>query len=204
MLPKLFNHKLTNIKRDIATTLSGLGLKPIASSFLPDNAWVSNFSVFEPVTVTAVHNIIVKLKNKSSRFDFIPTVLLKDCVQFFATPITHLVNLSFMQSIFPEQLKTGCVRPILKKSGLGINDPNNYRPITNLGTLSKILEQLALAQLRPCITGSPNFNSNQSAYRTAHSTETALLKIVNDIRSNIENPLQHVCCHWTFLLLLMH
>ena len=74
----------------------------------------------------------------------------------------------------------------LKKLGLDINDPSNYRPITNLGTLSKILEQLALSQLRPYITGSPNFNRNQSAYRSAHSTETALLKIANDIRCNME------------------
>src|SRR3989442_15917094 len=83
-------------------------------------------------------------------------------------------------------LQTGCVRPILKKAGLDINDASNYRPITNLGTLSKILEQLAMAQLRPHITGSPKFSPNQSAYRSAHSTETALLKIANDIRGNME------------------
>ena len=181
-----FNDKLKTIKRDIVTSLTKLGLNPAVSSFVPDTKWVPTFSVFEPVTVTAVQSVLTKLKNKSSKFDFIPTTLLKDCAQFFAPSIAYLANLSFTQSKFPEQLKTGCVRPVLKKAGQDINDANNYRPITNLGNLSKVLEQLAMIQLRTCIVGSPNFSPNQSAYRSAHSTETALLKIVNDIRINME------------------
>ncbi len=62
----------------------------------------------------------------------------------------------------------------------------NFRPITNLSTISKILERLVLAQIKSQIVSSPNFCPHQSAYRSAHSTETALIKIVNDILTSID------------------
>ena len=63
-------------------------------------------------------------------------------------------------------------------------DPANYRPISNLNTLSKILERVFLARLLPQVNKSSNFNIFQSAYRKFHSTETALLKILDDVYCN--------------------
>jgi Reverse transcriptase (RNA-dependent DNA polymerase) len=63
----------------------------------------------------------------------------------------------------------------------------NYRPITNLSTLSKLLERLVLNRPRPHVLSSGNFSEFQSAYRAGHSTETALLRIHNDLICNIEN-----------------
>ena len=64
---------------------------------------------------------------------------------------------------------------------------NNYRPISNLNSVSKILERLALARLSPLITASPNFNPLQSAYRKLHSTETCTLKTLSDIYRDIDS-----------------
>ena len=71
--------------------------------------------------------------------------------------------------------------PIIKRHGLDDTDPANYRPISNLNTVSKIVERLLLAILTPHVVSSPSYNSLQSAYRRLHSTETALLKMTNDI-----------------------
>ena len=82
---------------------------------------------------------------------------------------------------------TGLVTPLLKKPGLDAGDFKNFRPITNLMTLSKILERLALVKLKSHIVTSPNYCSLQSAYRAAHSTETALVKIVDEILTLVDS-----------------
>jgi Reverse transcriptase (RNA-dependent DNA polymerase) len=63
---------------------------------------------------------------------------------------------------------------------MDIDAPANYRPLSNLNAISKIIERLALAQLQPQTTDSVNFNKLQSACREHHLTETALLNIIND------------------------
>ena len=71
------------------------------------------------------------------------------------------------------------VRPLLKKEGLDRNATCNYRPISNLNTLSKVLERLALVQIRQHLITSPNYKRAQSAYRRNHSTESTLLRTLD-------------------------
>jgi len=95
--------------------------------------------------------------------------------------ITHLANRSLTVGRFPTPLKVGLVTPLLKHPGLDTSDYKNFRTITNLTTVSKILERLALAWLKPHIISSPNYCPLQLTYHSAHSTETALVKMVDDI-----------------------
>jgi Reverse transcriptase (RNA-dependent DNA polymerase) len=111
----------------------------------------------------------------------VPVSVLMQCKAELAVAIAHLANLSFSTGQFPTTLKTGWVTPLLKKAGLDTADFKNFRPITNLSTKSKIIERLALNRMRRCITESPNYGKLQSAYRQGHSTETALVKIMDDI-----------------------
>jgi len=70
---------------------------------------------------------------------------------------------------------------LLKKAGLDSSLPTNYRPICNLSAVSKVLERLVLARLQPHLLGSSNFSELQSAYRKGHSTETALLEVLDGV-----------------------
>jgi len=99
----------------------------------------------------------------------------------FAPPIARLTNLSFQSGTFPACYKRAQVLPLLKKANLDSSLPANYRPISNLSTVSKILERLVLARLRPHLLSSANFSQYQSAYRTGYSMETALLEVLNGV-----------------------
>ena len=78
--------------------------------------------------------------------------------------ISHLANLSFTQATFPSKFKLALISPLLKKPGLPKSDLANFRPISNLNTIGKILERLALSRIFPHISKSPSFSPLQSAY----------------------------------------
>ena len=83
--------------------------------------------------------------------------------------------------MFSSSFKIAQVTPLLKKAGLDKDDPANYRPISNLNNISKLLEKLLLVRIQNHATSSPNFNPNQSAYRPYHSIETALILTLDHI-----------------------
>ena len=144
-------------------------------------------SDFMPVTPAEVSKLLQSMSNKSSQLDYIPTSLLKSCADIFSILISHLANLSFTQATFPSKFKLALISPLLKKPGLPKSELSDFRPISNLNTIGKILERLALARLFPHISISPSFCPLQSAYRKFHSTETALLKLTNDILETIDS-----------------
>ena len=137
------------------------------------------------VTDAEVRRLVLSGPCKSSDLDPLPTGLVKDCIDVLVTPIVSLVNLSLSEGCFPTHFKSALVSPLLKKPTLNRDDMKNYRPVSNLSFLSKILEKLVASHLNSHINSSHTSNDYQSAYRKFHSTETALLKIHNDILSSI-------------------
>ena len=118
--------------------------------------------------------------------DYIPTSLLKSCNKVFSHIIAHLANLSFSEGCFPSGFRAAQITPLLKKPGLDTNLPVNYRPISNLNNISRLLERLFLTRIQNHVTSCPNFNPNQSAYRQHNSTETSLLAIAHNILHSID------------------
>ena len=102
------------------------------------------------------------------------------------SPITSIINLSLTEGSFPSHFKSAHVPPLLKKPFLNKDSMNNYRPVSNLSFLSKVLEKVVVNQLNTHINSSNTPNQYQSAYRKFHSTETALLKIHNDILASMD------------------
>ena len=148
---------------------------------------LSSFFEFSLVTVPEIISLINLCPTKSSPRDPIPTFLLKEVAVTLAPSITQLLNLSFSTGIFPEEMKLAFVTPLLKKPGLDPETVDNYRPISNLSFFSKLLERAASLQLVKYLETNLLFVPVQSAYRSNHSTETALLKVLNDILRSIDN-----------------
>ena len=73
------------------------------------------------------------------------------------------------------------VRPLLKKAGLDANQLKNYRPVSNLSFLSKLLERVVQVRFQAFLDNNDMLPAFQSAYRQYHSTETAVLKVYNDL-----------------------
>ena len=138
-------------------------------------------SHFLPATTLEVRNAILSSSNSTCSLDLIPTMLLKSCIDSLLLPITTLINLSLAEGTFPTSFKTAIVKPLLKKYSLPREDLASYRPISNLNFISKILERIIHTRITSHLQSFPSICPFQSAYRKFHSTETALLRIQNDL-----------------------
>ena len=136
-------------------------------------------TTFSDVTPLEIHHIITHTCHKSSPLDSFPHHVLINCVDTISIAIAQLTNLSFKEGHFPTIYKTAQILPILKKPNLDNSLLSNFRPISNLNTISKIIERTVLNRLQPHITSNSNYTTYQSAYRPYHSTETALLHILD-------------------------
>lgn len=133
------------------------------------------------MTTEDVRSVIRSSRTKSCMLDPIPTVLVKKCIDVLVCPITAIINSSLMTGVFPTQFKHGVVTPIIKKKDLDPDILKNYRPITNLSFVSKVTERVVSNQLHQYLQVNDLYARMQSAYRPNHSTETALLRVHNDI-----------------------
>ena len=168
-------------KDKIARLSSSLTPNPTSSPHLPPSSSPPSFNTFSPTSHDEVRRAILMSSNATCSLDTIPTFLLKSCLDSLITPITNIINLSFLEGSFPTSFKDALVYPLLKKHNLPHEDLSSYRPISNLNFLSKILERIILFRMNAHFHTFPSLCPLQSAYRKFHSTETALLRIYNDL-----------------------
>ncbi|MCP3849467.1 MAG: reverse transcriptase family protein, partial [Gammaproteobacteria bacterium] len=179
-LPQVFSDFFMQKVSDIRAELDSLPVPPYPAE-VSDPPLQSEFRSFQPVTEQQLKKVILLSKPTTCSLDPIPTPLLLECLDSLLPTLTHIVNLSLTSGSVPSIYKMAVVKPLLKKPSLDQNNLKSYRPVSNLPFLSKILEKVVLQQLLEYLNLHNLLPSSQSAYRPAHSTETLLLKITNDI-----------------------
>ena len=153
---------------------------------LPTQVLTCSLNVFSAVTESEIRKIIAKSPTKSCSLDPAPTWMVKDSVDELIPMVTILVNLSLQSANMPDSMKQAFVTPLLKKDDLDPEVLKNYRPVSNLSFLSKVLERVVAARLTNYMTINQLHEPMQSAYRACHSTETALVRVQNDILRTLD------------------
>ena len=125
--------------------------------------------------------MIQKSGNKTCHLDPCPTNILKRCIDPLLPLVTEIINRSVTTATVPMYFKEASIKPLLKRPGLDGEELKNYRPISNLPFLSKVLERVIEKQLEEHLVHNRLHDKFQSAYRRHHSTETALLHVHNNI-----------------------
>ena len=126
-------------------------------------------------------SVICKAPSKSCCLDPVPTDILKELLPVILPFVTNMCNASLQEGTLPVSQRHALVTPGLKKANADPTDAKNYRPISNLTFISKVVERLVCRQLVSFLEKNGLIPSLQSTYRRGHSTETAVLKILSDI-----------------------
>ena len=142
------------------------------------------FDSFSSTSFSEVLDLMLAYKS-SSPIDTLPLSLFHK-IDFILTPfILNIIKYFSPIWYLPSSLKHAIIKPILNKPRLDIECLSNYRPISQLFFISKILERIVSKQLINYLNANTLFDTRQSSYRKFHSPETLLLSILDD-NSNIQ------------------
>ncbi len=178
-----FCDKVTNLRAQIQVT-DYVELPPTN----PAPPWTT----FNPVSLQTVKEVITKLKPSFCPLDLIHPRFLRQNIDTVGPGLVSLLNKCLKSGSIPDNLKMAMVTqfnsnsiqdlfvtyPVLKKPSLDASVLENYRPISTLPFISKVMEKL---QLQSFLNDNHIFEKFQSGFKSLHSTETALVRVLNDI-----------------------
>ena len=173
-----FNNYFSNIAHNLVKKIPQSNRNPL--SYLKNITKNNNTFSFTEVTFNKIRDLITDLKNKNSKDIFGLNVKLIKCVKNeIVIPLTKLINLCLREGICPSVLKRALVVPIFKKGDS--NAAENYRPISLLPIISKILEKCMAEQIVNFFESNGLFSECQFGFRRDKNTVLGVLDLISDI-----------------------
>ena len=153
---------------------------------LEDFARTCTFEEFREVSCEEIERIVKDMADKTCDLDLIPTWMIKECIGVFAPLFTRVINSSLRKAVVPETFQQAIVFPTIKNPNGDRDSLSNYRPVSNLPFISKVLEKVVLDQLNEFLQENNLLNPHQSGYRVGHSCETLLMGMFDDLLQEMD------------------
>ena len=125
--------------------------------------------------------------SKAAGIDNLPPKILKDAADELSAPLCSLINKSLQASLFPTSEKCGKITPAFKSGNPTLLD--NYRPITVIPALSKVIEKIIYNQLSQYLESNGLLCPHQFGFRQGRSTQHAVTLLSEKVRQNIDKGL---------------
>ena len=192
----IYKNKETTDDQEIANAIndyfSTIGEK-LAANFPNNNDYTKYLNTpikhsffLTPTSKHEIDKIITQLQNKKAcGDDQIQPKHLKLCRDSITNPISHIINLTFSNGRVPDALKISKVIPIFKKNEKSI--PDNYRPISLLSIINKIMEKVMNKQLQSFLHKNKILYAYQFGFRKKYSTTLAIIEIIENILEALQN-----------------
>ena len=146
--------------------------------------------IFQPITEEELTKVIQGMQNKvSCGYDHMSNKLLKTIYQHIKAPLLHVINRSITNKFVPAWWKKAKIVPLHKKGS--IKEVGNYRPISLLPTMSKVIEKVIEKQTRHHMEQNNLFTQHQYGFRPGHETSHAVLDAVKIISQAKENKMKN-------------
>ena len=185
-----FNNFFSEIPLKLDNDLPPSNIDPL--SFVQQS--INHYIFFEPVTFDECHTIIMNLKNTRQAKDQIPVKIFKQCCTIFIPTICDIINTSFSSGVFPNLLKCAIVTPIFKNGDR--KNPSNYRPISILPILSKVLEKAMFKRVTNFISTNSIISNSQFGFTRGKSTQDAIINLTEFLYETLNRRDIAIC---TFL-----
>uniref|UniRef100_A0A8C6K7Y3 Reverse transcriptase domain-containing protein n=1 Tax=Nothobranchius furzeri TaxID=105023 RepID=A0A8C6K7Y3_NOTFU len=168
-----FVDKVSKVKSSISPSALSLPLATPTRPIILDS--------FAPVSLPELTKLVNSMKTSACPLHILPSSLFKSAFQSIGPSVLSIINAYLVSGQVPAYFKSAVIHPLLKKPSLNPSLRSSFRPISKLPFISKILEKVVAKQLTAALDEHNIYDSFQSGFRRDHSTETALLRVSNDL-----------------------